>query len=164
MLWLILGGIGLIFFLFAFNLYRSIYISLCLDAYKAYCENKNEEFLRRKPIVAKYVTDARVSPYVFTSYATVNVTLDCLNFKLYKDTYISILNDTMAIYRHRALSIINPLKWIEFIIFLPKKIINYITTSKAKESATINTITKILEVIYWIASIIIIIIQATRKG
>lgn len=46
----------------------------------------------------------------------------------------------------------NPLFWVEVIIFLPKHLINYFNSEK--ESKSVSAITKVIQIIYWIVSLI----------
>jgi len=56
-------------------------------------------------------------------------------------------HQAIGVYRSRALEVFNPIYWIEFIIYLPKNIINYLGGPPE------SIITKIIQLIYWLGSI-----------
>lgn len=67
-----------------------------------------------------------------------------------------IMNRAMGYYKVEAIKGFNPIFWIEFIIFLPKQIVEYFASGS--ESKSLSVITKIIQLLYWIASLIVIYI------
>ena len=63
-----------------------------------------------------------------------------------------IINRAKGYYKVQALKSFNPLYWIEILIFLPREILKYIGVDEKEKVGSI--ITKIIQIIYWIASII----------
>ena len=62
-----------------------------------------------------------------------------------------IINRAKGYYKVQALKSFNPLYWIEILIFLPREILKYIGVDEKEKVGSI--ITKIIQIIYWIASI-----------
>lgn len=62
-----------------------------------------------------------------------------------------IINRAKGFYKTQAIKCFNPLFWIEFIIFLPKEILKYFGVNENEKIG--STITKIIQIIYWLASL-----------
>lgn len=83
------------------------------------------------------------------------------NLLYYKDVNTLLqANDLMrrakGYYWFESIKSINPIFWIEFIVFLPKEIVNYFASGN--ESKSLSIVTKIIQLLYWIASLIVIFI------
>ena len=50
---------------------------------------------------------------------------------------------SVGVYKTRTLEALNPLHWVETLIFLPREILNYLGVSQA------NVVSKLLQLIYW---------------
>jgi hypothetical protein len=87
--------------------------------------------------------------YVQTSHPTV---FNNLTFKRndFVNATIGMFYESIGVYRYRMLETINPLYWIESIIFLPKTLLNYLGVSP--ESVVI----KIVQLFYWVISAFIL--------
>lgn len=69
-----------------------------------------------------------------------------------------MFHQTIGIYRSRMLETINPLYWIESIIFLPKRILNYVGVSSEK------VVIKVFQIIYWLFAAIASILYGIYRG
>ena len=77
-----------------------------------------------------------------------------------KGMYYSMLgkfHEAVGVYKTRTIETINPFYWVEFIIFLPKYLLEYIGISQEK------SLTKIIQITYWIISLIFGLLYATYK-
>lgn len=73
----------------------------------------------------------------------------------------TIVTRAMGYYKNQALKSINPLFWIEFIVFLPKELIRYFGIDDNAKLGSI--VAKVLQLIYWIASLFFMY-QRYRSG
>jgi hypothetical protein len=68
---------------------------------------------------------------------------------------IGIFRQAIGIYKKRIIDAINPFYWLEFIIFLPQNIIQYVLGN----SAIPNWFIRLINVFYWLSGIVISIIK-----
>lgn len=61
---------------------------------------------------------------------------------------ITFFHDAIGVYRRRIFETFNPLFWLEFFVFLPKKLSSYLGINSEKISV------KIFQVLYWLVSIV----------
>ena len=64
-------------------------------------------------------------------------------------------------YRRQAYLSLNPIFWVEFLLFLPKEIINYLNTEK--ESKTKSSVINIFQILYWLGYLIIAYLNLIKK-
>lgn len=72
----------------------------------------------------------------------------------------SLFCQAIGVYKRRCFDSINPLYWIDFLLFLPQKTIIYLGFNEGSKTAT--AIIKTINVIYWISSIGATIIKLMR--
>ncbi len=65
--------------------------------------------------------------------------------------------EAIGVYKKRANNSINPIYWLEVILFLPERIINYLGLNNGSSSVTI--ISKTLNIVYWITTMIVTILR-----
>jgi len=119
----------------------------------------HENLMEIKRIVLK----TGVSDYIHTymepvGYGAVQQkSMSAIDNILYKN--IDILKESRDIllrakgyYKVEALKCINPIYWIEFIVFLPREIIRYFSTKN--DSKPTSVLTNIIQILYWLISII----------
>ena len=63
-----------------------------------------------------------------------------------------ILRRAKGYYKYKTLKCFDPVFWVEFIIFLPKEILKYFSIDENAKFGSLSI--KIMQIIYWIASII----------
>ena len=68
-----------------------------------------------------------------------------------------ILIRAKGYYKNQALKSFNPIFWIEFLIFLPREIFKYISINENAKFGSI--IIKVIQVIYWVVSLIVMYIR-----
>ena len=73
-----------------------------------------------------------------------------------------ILYRAKGYYKVESIKCINPVYWIEFIVFLPREIIRYFSTTN--DSKPVSVITKIVQVIYWIISIVFMYLNYIKNN
>ena len=61
---------------------------------------------------------------------------------------LGMFHRAIGVYRSRMIETINPLYWIETIIFLPRQILNYLGVTPE------SVIIKIAQLIYWLAAFV----------
>jgi len=59
---------------------------------------------------------------------------------------IRMFLEAIGVYRTRALESINPLYWIEFVVFLPREVLKYLGVSAE------NLLSKIITLVWWVIS------------
>jgi len=84
-------------------------------------------------------------------------TMSALDNLLFKNIDIlmearDILYRAKGFYKVESLKCVNPIYWIEFIVFLPREIARYFSNSDDVKSTT--AVTKIIQIIYWIISVV----------
>ena len=67
---------------------------------------------------------------------------------------IDYFHQAIGVYRSRALEVFNPFYWIEFFIYLPKHVLNYLGFSPE------SVIIRIAQIIYWSAATVVSLIYA----
>jgi hypothetical protein len=83
--------------------------------------------------------------------------MSALDNMLYKNNDIliearAILDRAKGFYKVESIKCINPVFWVEFIVFFPKEIIKYFTIDEKSKSVSLAI--KIIQLLYWIVSII----------
>lgn len=61
----------------------------------------------------------------------------------------TMFDEAVGEYRHRIIDTINPIFWLEAVIFLPQKILTYLGMN------TDSVFTKIFQLIYWIGTVLV---------
>lgn len=100
---------------------------------------KNPYKIQEKQLPSGYVHHAEVD--FFESMTALDV--DVVSFMRHA------LAETLGFYKRKTFESLNPILWLDFIIFLPQKIIVYLGFSDAKYYKFIS---KLLNTIYWILS------------
>jgi hypothetical protein len=119
----------------------------------------NENHIEIKKVVLK----TGVSDFIHTTMEPVGYghiqekKLSALDNLLYKNIKIlqesrEMLERAKGYYKVESIKSLNPIFWIEFLVFLPREIINYLTVSDKKEENKLWV--NIIQVMYWIISII----------
>ena len=119
----------------------------------------NDNIMEIKRIVLK----TGVADYVHTfmepvGYGNVQQkTMSALDNILFKNIEIlkearDILHRAKGYYKVETLKCINPIYWIEFIVFLPREIIRYFSTTN--DSKPTPVLTNIIQILYWLISIV----------
>jgi len=121
--------------------------------------------------IKKVVENSSVSDYTNTYMEPVGYghvqqkTMHALDNILYKNTDIlmqarDVLQSTKGYYKVESFKCIKPIYWIEFIVFLPREIVNYFGDIDESKSSTFFI--KIIQVIYWLISIIFMYLNYTK--
>ena len=74
------------------------------------------------------------------------------NDQQFYNLIFSSFKQAIGVYKKRIYESVNPLYWIEFLIFLPQNLINYILGDE--QHLTSNWIVRLLNAIYWIVGFI----------
>ena len=129
--------------------------------YNAYLKDPKWEFFEYQPQIVKLFKEAEIEDNTVTYVENVGYG------KILADAHVSVMSNigntradvvTMVTsmfhkakgtYRSRMLEAINPIYWLEFVIFLPKNVFRY--TGASPESALVKTV----QVIYWLLASII---------
>lgn len=140
---------------FLLNLSRYLQCKWYLSKYQNYITNPEWGFVGDSPQIINLFKNAGIKDVVVTN-------VEFIGFGHFQSSHPSVFenltvtrNDvvgaalnmfhkSIGVYRSRMLETINPLYWLEFIIFLPKHLLNYIGISP--ESIFI----KIIQIIYWL--------------
>jgi len=67
---------------------------------------------------------------------------------------ISILDQTVGVFRMRMMESLSPRFWIEFVVFLPRNVVQYLGGKKDGLAA------KVLQLLYWAAAPVLIAFRA----
>jgi hypothetical protein len=160
--WIIIIG-GFIMFwvlrgIYFYSKFRSVkkYHSLYID----YVQGKEKQkFTQVTTLVADLFKEANLNDFVVSSmepagygyFKTANVK-GFINLHLkdprIMDLALNAFNQATGVFRHRMIQSFNPLYWIEFIIKLPEKLLEYLNFKPG------DSIMKIFQLIYWIAGIL----------
>lgn len=97
-----------------------------------------------KDIYAPYVEPAGYGQLYTTKMSTLD-NFPCNREDIVKYTVV-MFNDAIGTYKRRALETINPLYWIQLIIYLPKRLLQYFGYEKD------NFFVKFLQFLWWIIS------------
>lgn len=71
--------------------------------------------------------------------------------------YITMFDETIGTFKHRIFETFNPFFWINFVLFLPKNIIDYLGLN------TNTVFVKILNLIFWICTFLLGLFQSEFK-
>lgn len=150
------------------NLSRYIQCRLYLTSYLHYIKKPSWGFVEQTPQIIRLFINAGIEDAIVSS-------VEWIGFGYFQTSKPSVFNNisvtrndivnlalkmfhrSIGIYKSRLIETINPIYWIELIIFLPKKISNYLGVSP--ESIVI----KIAQLLYWIIATIIGILLEVYK-
>ena len=148
----------IIFLKFIYNYCHFYELSKLQKKYDNYLNNKitTSEILRDKNKVKNLILKANVKDMEIRSMEPIgfgyvnNVKFSVLDNLATKNSEIvprvlSMFEIALGEYKNRAFESFNPIFWMDFIIFLPNKIFNYLGI-KAE-----NFISKMIQIIYWIS-------------
>ena len=144
---------------FLINLSRYIQCKWYLSRYQSHIKKPAWEFVEHSLQIVRIfkgagVEDVTVSNVEFIGFGHFQSSRPSVFSNLTvtrEDVVGAVLNmfyKSIGVYRSRMLETINPLYWVELIIFLPKQALNYIGIPP--ESAVI----KIAQIIYWMLATI----------
>ncbi len=143
---------------FFLNLFRFFRTKHFLDWYSSWLKTKEWDLVQYQAEVVELfkkanVTDASVpvvEPVGFGRVMTTTTSI-FINFPSQDlntaTLLISCFHKAIGVYRRRIWQSINPFWWIEFLIFLPVNVINYLGLSSE------NITTKIFQLIYWVIGV-----------
>jgi hypothetical protein len=145
---------------FLMNFSRYFQCKRFLAEYERYVNEPKWTFVESEPQVVKLFSSAGVKDSTFShveeiGYGNLQSSRPSVfnNMSVRREDVVHItlrmFHKSIGVYRSRMLDTINPLYWIETIIYLPKQILNYLGV--VPESAII----KIAQIIYWISGFII---------
>jgi len=69
----------------------------------------------------------------------------------------TLLRRAKGYYKSQSLKCFNPIFWIEFIVFLPREILNYFSFDKNVKFG--STLINLLQILYWIATTIFMYLE-----
>lgn len=114
-------------------------------------EKKREIIELLKQAGVKSSTMIKMSP-LYPGYASKNVVDLFENMAVYDDEVCNLMiaafNEAIGVYKKRLIDSINPLFWIECIVFLPQHIYAYLTTDSVAEKNI--WLVHLLNFIYWL--------------
>ena len=156
-------GYGIIKLLINFNKYYQC--KDYLNKYNEYLENPYWELSEHKSHVIKLFKDAGLKDSTIQFIKPLGLSHVAHGNAWVFDQFpndreevvgktIDYFHQAIGVYRLRAREVFNPLYWIEFIIYLPKHVFNYLGVSP--ESVVI----KIAQLIYWSVATVVSIICA----
>lgn len=165
-LWILLGILGV---KFALNFCKYIQCRQYLKKYNGYLkESHSWKFMRDKPQIVKLFQNAGIQDsfvavvqpvglgYISNSNVSVFANLQNKRQDIVSLT-LGMFHQALGIYRTRMIEAFNPLYWLEFIIYLPKTILNYLDVSP--ESAFV----KVTQIIYWLLTVILGVVYGLFK-
>ena len=132
--------------------------------YMNYLANKNQEFSGYIPIIKKLFYDAKLKEswlsytelagYGFVETGKLNL-FD--NMHLKRQDVVDLINvcfkQAITVFKQNIEDAINPLYWLDFIVFLPRHIATYLNVSPGKVGI------KIFQIIWWLLNIIYVIFR-----
>lgn len=144
---------------FSINLFKYYRLKYLLKKYREYLKNPNWEFAQYKLEIARLfkntgIKEIGVSISENVGYGNLKVhTLSVLdNIVNRNEKVVNIVTETfyssIGYYKSRFIETINPLFWIEFLLFVPKNIASYIGFK------TDNMIANIFQITYWILGLL----------
>ncbi|MFC1613513.1 hypothetical protein ACFL23_04235 [Patescibacteria group bacterium] len=138
-----------------YNLYYFLLSKKFFTKYKSYLKDFKDWYItENKQKIVKVMQKAGIKDslrphieltgygYVGTGNVSIFTNLDARR-KDIVDLVYSHLRETKAIFKSRIIDSINPFYWIDFVIFLPKRILEYIGVKGS------SVILKILQLIWW---------------
>lgn len=163
---------GLFFLIFAVIIILKITINIqCFiklkyfqKKYEDYLVENNMQFIEYKQSIIKLFERANVTDSIVPTVSPAGYgQLFKANLPLFKNINVTrpdiiqltrnAFYESIGVFRSRILESLSPLYWINFLIYLPKNCINFIGVKKQ------NSILNIIQVIYWITSIIIALLN-----
>lgn len=156
---LLLIFLGLIILRIIYNLYYLAFSNYYLHKYYEYLSNKNMYFLEHKQSIVSLFKKAGIEdafiPFVeaigYGQIATNTASVFSNIGNQREDVVgriVSWLTESRAVFKERIFHTLNPIKWIEGIIFLPRSILHYLGVSPER------VIVKILNIIWWMVGIV----------
>ncbi len=142
------------------NIVNLIKVTYYCNLYNDFIDKKSNKILLHKNHVLELFLRANISDcslpitqptgfnYVSTGTASIFKNFPTDNPRLIIHTKDAFEN-AIGIYRGRIIECFSPIFWIESIIFLPKKILNYINIPVE------SIIVKIFQLLYWLIGIIV---------
>lgn len=141
------------------NIYRLTRTLFYYCQYKRYLKKRNWHFKEYEKNIIKIFKAAGINdsyksvlePAGYGKLRAMNVSVFNNLSAVVDDVPILVkgmFHKTIGVYKSRILESINPFFWFEFIIFLPRHILEYLNVNPK------NVAIKIVQIIYWILSII----------
>jgi hypothetical protein len=142
----------------AYNFSKMISTYKVRKKYEEWMFEKKHNVFNLEPRIKKLLLDAKIEdhsvPYtkplaimggnLFYSKGRYSVFSNIsANNKKINTIVVQKLLQAYGIYRYRAIESINPIFWIETIILLPKKVLNYLNVKS-------NLVKDIIQILYWI--------------
>ena len=140
---------------FIINFIKYIQCKRYCDKYGEWLAGQNPNLKRSQHQIIKLFKEAGIKDSVFPiaeplglgQVATSNISIFD-NFPNRTEKIVSItigmFDQAIGVYSSRAFETLNPIYWIESIIYLPRNILSYVGMSAE------NIITKLIQVFYWI--------------
>jgi hypothetical protein len=146
------------------NLYKLIRCQKIYDLYKQYVSRINSDFLQYIPAANKLFYEAGIEdsiipaakPIGYGYIASTNVS-SFKNMQFLGSDVVPIIdmafNQAITIFKQNIVDAINPLYWLDLVVFLPKHITYYLNIPSDKIGV------KISQIIWWILSLIFLLFK-----
>lgn len=146
------------------NGFRLIRLKQLENSYKKFTETPILSFHEKKYEIVELFKKAGLSDRYFTQMVPIGLGHGTArNITLFDNIgtpdpdivllLITYFKEAAGIFKKRIFDSLNPIYWIEFLIFLPQNIIYYLGLNK--DSKNIQIFTKVLNIIWWIISVLI---------
>ncbi len=161
LLYAFLGAAGL---KLVINLWNFVQCKRHLCEYTRYIENPTWRFVEHRPqivqlmkgagITDKFVSDTKHIGYGLIQPYRLSV-LDCMDME--RDDIFGLMtrnfHEAIGVYRSRMWETVNPLYWVEWIIYLPREVVGYFGVPE--ESFGV----RVAQVIWWFISAVIVLLR-----
>ena len=151
------------------NVYYLVRVKRYYSLYNEYVKDPKWEFYQYKPSIIKLIKMAGVKdsftplvkPAGFGKLISANLsTFDniTLTDRGVPQAITGMFNEAIGVYKSRIIDAVNPLFWVELVIFLPKKIAKYLDVNPEK------FLVKIFQILWWFINLLIVIIIAIYQN
>ncbi len=146
--------VSLLLLKFVLNLARFVRMKRYLEKYKKWHSTRDEKFLESKSQVVRLVRDAgvsdqRISVSEHVGYGNLRVTEASVmdNFPHLSQDMSSaaqrLMREAIGTYRARMRETFNPLYWIEYLVYLPREVLDYLGVPAE------SIFVKVLQIVWW---------------
>jgi hypothetical protein len=154
MLYLLYIFLAIALFKFVNNFAKYHRCKWYLKQYGEYIKQPSWKFDQHQPQIVKLFQDAGIEDVLVSRVAVVGMTIQTSQASAFQNLAVreqdvpsvvsTLFHRTIGVYRNRLFETVNPLYWIETIIYLPREMLKYLGVSSENVGA------KLLQVVYWI--------------